>query len=149
MVSQRRYASRRHWVSQSGSPFLAEMKRTISSFRPFGALSDWISVTKPYLYWLTSIERTRSTVSWTAAIGTSPRLGGFKDRGWGSKLAGFPVRPQGCGTPPLYCDRLDQLQTPRNSSDGSRGASPAPRCREPRPSTPPREKRAPPRDCAP
>src|SRR5579871_4130225 len=44
------------------------MKRTVSSERPFGALSDSISVTKPYLYWSTSMERTRSTVSCTAGI---------------------------------------------------------------------------------
>ena len=43
---------------QSGSFFFAEMKRTVSSDRPFGALSDSISVSNPYLYWSTSIRRT-------------------------------------------------------------------------------------------
>ncbi len=50
MVSQRRYASSRHSVIQVGSSFFAEMKRTVSSFRPFGAFSERMSVTKPYLY---------------------------------------------------------------------------------------------------
>src|SRR5215216_6773832 len=44
------------------------MNRTVSSERPFGALSDSISVTKPYLYWSTSMRRTVSTVSRTAGI---------------------------------------------------------------------------------
>src|SRR5882757_4945899 len=68
MVSQRRYASSRHSSIQAGSFFLAEMKRTISSDRPLGALSDSISVSNPYLYWSTSIRRTCSTVSCTAGI---------------------------------------------------------------------------------
>ena len=54
------------------------MKRTVSSDRPFGALSDSISVSNPYLYWSTSIRRTCSTVSCTAGILVSPC--GFKDR---------------------------------------------------------------------
>src|ERR1043165_1694841 len=44
------------------------MKRTISSFRPLGALTDSISVKKPYLYLSTSIALTRATVSCTAGI---------------------------------------------------------------------------------
>ena len=47
------------------------MKRTMSSDRPLGALSDSISATNPYLYWSTSIRRTCSTVSCTAAISLS------------------------------------------------------------------------------
>src|SRR5471032_514462 len=79
MVSQRRKASSRHSSIHSGSFFLAEMKRTVSSERPLGAFSDSISVTNPYLYWSTSIRRTCSTVSCTAGILPSPH--GFKDRG--------------------------------------------------------------------
>src|SRR3546814_818597 len=66
MVIQCRYAFRRHSSSHSGSAFLAEMKRTISSFRPLGAVSASMSVTKPYLY--LSSARTCSTVSRLAAI---------------------------------------------------------------------------------
>src|SRR6476646_2451561 len=79
MVSQRRYASSRQASIHSGSLFLAEMKRTVSSDRPFGAFSDSISVTNPYLYWSTSIRRTWSTVSCTAGI--LPSAHGCKDRG--------------------------------------------------------------------
>src|SRR6202035_3926168 len=79
MVSQRRYASSRHSSIQAGSFFFAEMKRTVSSDRPFGALSDSISVSNPYLYWSTSMRRTCSTVSCTAGI--RPSAHGFKDRG--------------------------------------------------------------------
>src|ERR1700757_3645434 len=50
METQRRKAPRRHSSIQSGSPFLAETQRTVSSLRPFGARSISISVTKPYLY---------------------------------------------------------------------------------------------------
>src|SRR4029079_4750176 len=71
MVRQRRWAARRHASIHSGSVFLAEMNRTMSSDRPFGALSDSISVTNPYLYWSTSMRRTRSIVSWTAGIHSS------------------------------------------------------------------------------
>src|SRR3546814_10937601 len=66
MVSQCRLAFRRHSSSHSGSAFLAEMQRTISSFRPLGAVSASMSVTKPYLY--LSSARTCSTVSRLAAI---------------------------------------------------------------------------------
>src|ERR1039458_10062324 len=55
------------------------MKRTVSSESPLGAFSDSISVTNPYLYWSTSMLRTRSTVSCTAGI--LPSAHGFKDRG--------------------------------------------------------------------
>src|ERR1700722_6441135 len=68
MVSQRRYASRRHSSIQAGSLFFAEIKRTVSSDKPLGALSDSINVSNPYRYWSTSIRRTRSTVSCTAGI---------------------------------------------------------------------------------
>src|SRR5918997_2541336 len=57
ILSQPRNAFKRHSSSQSGSPFLAEMRRMMSSFSPFGAESDSISVTKPYLYsLLTSVS---------------------------------------------------------------------------------------------
>ncbi len=49
MVSQWRYAFNRHSSSQFGSCFFAEMKRMISSFKPFGAVSASTSLTKPYL----------------------------------------------------------------------------------------------------
>ena len=48
--SQRSKAPSRHSSIHSGSSFLAEMKRTVSSDRPFGARSISMSVTKPYLY---------------------------------------------------------------------------------------------------
>jgi hypothetical protein len=38
--------------------FFAEMNRMMSSLRPFGALSLSMTVSKPYLYWSTSILRT-------------------------------------------------------------------------------------------
>src|SRR5690242_2251266 len=79
MVSQRLKASSRHASIHSGSFFLAEMNRTVSSERPLGAFSDSMSVTNPYLYWSTSIRRTLSTVSCTAGILSSAH--GFKDRG--------------------------------------------------------------------
>src|SRR6476660_6251183 len=56
------------------------MKRTMSSERPLGALSDAISVTNPYLYWSTSMWRTRSMVSWTAGISSS--AAGLRTADW-------------------------------------------------------------------
>src|SRR5437773_5244575 len=50
MLSQLRYALSRHCSIQSGSPFLAEISRITSSFKPAGTTSDSMSVTKPYLY---------------------------------------------------------------------------------------------------
>ncbi len=44
------YALRRHSSKNSGSLFLLEINRTISSLIPFSAMSDSISVTNPYLY---------------------------------------------------------------------------------------------------
>src|SRR5262245_18031747 len=44
------------------------MKRITSSDRPLGALTDSMSVKKPYLYLSTSISRTRATVSCTAGM---------------------------------------------------------------------------------
>src|SRR5215203_6934053 len=90
IVSQRRYASSRHSSIHCGSFFLAEIKRTVSSDRPFGAFSDSISVTNPYLYWSTSMRRTRSIVSCTA--GTLPSAHGVKARGLDCRLwwFGFP-----------------------------------------------------------
>src|SRR5437899_12256776 len=48
--AQCRYALSRHWSMNSGSFFLAEIRRMVSSFRPLGTLSSSISVTKPHLY---------------------------------------------------------------------------------------------------
>src|ERR1700736_2956452 len=56
------------------------MKRTVSSDRPLGALSDSISVSNPYLYWSTSMRRTRSTVSCTAGI--LPSAAVSRTAGW-------------------------------------------------------------------
>src|SRR5580692_9747780 len=103
MVSQRRYASRRHSSIQAGSFFFAEINRTVSSDRPLGALSDSISVSNPYRYWSTSIRLTRSTVSCTAAIPSSAR--GFKDRG-GSISKDYydvPRRKETCLEPFKQC----------------------------------------------
>ena len=66
----------------------------MSSDRPFGALSDSMSVTNPYLYWSTSIRRTRSTVSCTAGILPSAavsRTAGWIGRLWLVSGSGHPV----------------------------------------------------------
>ena len=49
MVCQTRNAFRRQSSSHSGSPFLAEMMRMMSSFSPGGTASASMSVTNPYL----------------------------------------------------------------------------------------------------
>jgi hypothetical protein len=49
IVSQWRYAFSRHSSMNSGSFFFAEIRRTTSSLRPRGIVSDSMSVTKPYL----------------------------------------------------------------------------------------------------
>src|SRR6476469_6284688 len=46
MVSQCRYAARRHSVIHSGSPLRAESARAVASSRPGGSESDSMSVTK-------------------------------------------------------------------------------------------------------
>ncbi len=48
-VSQWRYAFNRHSSIHSGSCFLAEISRTMSSLRPLGAMSDSMSKSKPHL----------------------------------------------------------------------------------------------------
>src|SRR2546430_11461388 len=50
ILSQLRYALSRHSSIHAGSPFLAEISRITSSFKPAGTTSDSMSVTKPYLY---------------------------------------------------------------------------------------------------
>src|SRR5438046_3215689 len=50
IVSQRRYALRRHSSMNSGSFFFAEIVRIISSLRPGGTVSVSTSVTNPYAY---------------------------------------------------------------------------------------------------
>src|SRR6266849_1387459 len=50
IFSQLRKAFRRNSNSHSGSFFLAEIKRTVSSLKPRGIVSDSMSVTQPYLY---------------------------------------------------------------------------------------------------
>src|SRR2546425_7434916 len=57
IVSQCRYALSRHSSSQSGSPFLVEIRRITSSLRPTGTVSDSMSVTKPARY-------SRAAMSW-------------------------------------------------------------------------------------
>jgi hypothetical protein len=47
---KRSSALRRQSSSHSGSRFFAEIRRTISAFRPGGTASSSMSVTKPYLY---------------------------------------------------------------------------------------------------
>src|SRR3972149_3884894 len=68
MVGQWRKAFSRHARSHSGSSFLREIRRTMSSLRPLGAVSDSMSVMKPYLYFSAAIDRTCSAVSTFAAI---------------------------------------------------------------------------------
>src|ERR1700730_16030049 len=90
MVSQWRYAPRRHSSIQAGSVFLAEMKRTVSSQSPLGAFSDSISVSNPYLYWSTLIRRTCSTVSCTAGISFPPlQFQGLRGGSMGSSMVGL------------------------------------------------------------
>src|SRR5205085_9002747 len=48
--AQWRYARSRHSSMNSGSFFLAEMIRIVSSLSPLGTLSSSSSVTKPHLY---------------------------------------------------------------------------------------------------
>src|SRR3990170_1986788 len=50
IVSQWRYARRRHSSSHSGSFFFWEIRRTMSSLRPFGTISSSMSATNPALY---------------------------------------------------------------------------------------------------
>src|SRR5579884_1107708 len=50
IVSQCRYDFRRQSSNQVGSFFLAEISRTMSSFKPGGTVSESTSETKPYLY---------------------------------------------------------------------------------------------------
>src|SRR3954464_951735 len=50
MVSQRRYALRRHSSMNSGSFFFAEIVRIMSSLSPAGTVSVSTSVTNPYAY---------------------------------------------------------------------------------------------------
>ena len=49
IVSQKRNACSRQSSSQSGSCFLAEISRMMSSFSPGGIRSSSIGVTNPYL----------------------------------------------------------------------------------------------------
>ena len=71
MASQRSNASSRQASIHSGSSFLAEMKRTMSAFRPLGANSWSMLVTKPC--WYFSSASTCSTVCLTAGISVSFR----------------------------------------------------------------------------
>src|ERR1700678_3058510 len=128
MVSQWRYAPRRHSSIQAGSLFLAEMKRTVSSQSPFGARSDSISVSTPYLYWSASIRRTCSTVSCTAGISfpplrfQGPRVGSMWVVYGQVRFRRSPIA--GCGQaarPRLSLESLDKLarsfiQASRNRS---------------------------------
>src|SRR5690606_21358710 len=69
--------SSRHWVIHSGSSFLAESARMVSSSSPGGRLSDSISVMKPASY-------LRPSCAWIAslAIGASRKgATGAGDRG--------------------------------------------------------------------
>src|SRR3954469_3398253 len=50
IVSQLRKAFNRNSSIQSGSAFLAEINRTVSSLRPRGIVSASMSVVQPYLY---------------------------------------------------------------------------------------------------
>mmetsp|Transcript_36917 Transcript_36917/g.102513 ORF Transcript_36917/g.102513 Transcript_36917/m.102513 type:complete len:223 (+) Transcript_36917:1379-2047(+) len=50
MCSHFRKAFNRNSNIQSGSPLISQIRRTMSSLRPFGKLSDSISVVNPYSY---------------------------------------------------------------------------------------------------
>src|SRR5688572_27007683 len=98
------------------------MKRTVSSDKPFGALSDSMSVTNPYLYWSTSMRRTRSIVSCTAGIHSPPlRLQGpwvgFRSV-WSVRFpVGAPLQAAiSCCFPDLYRLSASLAQAFRNAS---------------------------------
>src|SRR5438552_2097102 len=74
MVSQWRYALRRHSSSQEGSRFFAEMRRTISSLRPLGIFSSSMAVIKPYGYSCPRFER--GSVRRSLVMGSSLLSGG-------------------------------------------------------------------------
>src|SRR5690606_1624259 len=50
MVSHCRYAARRHSSMNSGSFLMDDRNRMVSSFSPFGIVTDSISVSKPAVY---------------------------------------------------------------------------------------------------
>ena len=91
-------------ASTAGSFFLAEMKRTVSSLSPFGAMSLSMSVSKPYLYLSTSSASTFATVSCSisslsvgisnAAIVSAPIRGLRPPRPWRARC-----RPRTCSNP--------------------------------------------------
>src|SRR5688500_15521428 len=83
-------AFRRQSRSHCGSSFLAEMKRTVSSLRPFGAKSDSMSVMKPYLYSPCS-ERSDSIVCWVAVM-VDPRCSVLSFLGEQTARSCRPVR---------------------------------------------------------
>jgi hypothetical protein len=83
-TSQRRYASRRHSSIHSGSPFLAEIKRMVSSERPLGAYSCSMSVMKPCSYFSSSF--TWSMVCLATAIYATSFLRA-RVRAWASSHA--------------------------------------------------------------
>src|SRR5258708_39137629 len=66
--SQRRNAFKRHSNINFGSVFLVEIRRMVSSFRPFGAESDSTSVTKPHLY----SPSTRESMIFVSVLMVSP-----------------------------------------------------------------------------
>src|SRR5215208_3571209 len=72
ILIQPRYALSRHSSSHSGSPFLAEIKRMMSSFSPLGAASASISVTKPYLYSLPTSASTDELIHFPLTVVRQP-----------------------------------------------------------------------------
>ena len=81
IVSQWRYAFSRNSSSHSGSFFLREMSRITSSDRPFGVVSESISVTKPCSYglsirfWRTAlIGQAASSVALTLKLSPQPQV---------------------------------------------------------------------------
>src|SRR5215212_9648570 len=72
ILSQPRYALSRHSSNHSGSPFLAEIRRMMSSFSPLGAASASISVTKPYLYSLPTSASTDELIRFPLTVVRQP-----------------------------------------------------------------------------
>src|SRR5690606_3842626 len=87
--------------SHSGSSFLAEMKRIVSSDRPGGVVSCSMSVTKPYLY-------SRLTSCSMELVILPPRETREVRRETGSSRAQAAKRPE-AGEPPFGAQQIPPL----------------------------------------
>src|SRR5690606_38060301 len=85
--------------SHSGSFFLAEIMRIVSSLSPFGATSDSIGVTKPCLYG-------RLTMFWRTALITGCSTTAGKIAGGGDPAGSSPARVTAGKDPVQYPSNL-------------------------------------------